>query len=94
MKPGAIEARVMADRPQLEPVREALALTCPCGWEGILRDITDYELQPERDRILRCCPACGTGVPEWGALGPIDGVARVAKGPLREAIADAGFRVE
>jgi len=81
---------VMSDRPRLEPVEEALALTCSCGWTGVLRDITDYEVEPDRDRVLRCCPDCGTGVPEWGALASIDGVARVAKGPLLETLVAAG----
>lgn len=80
----------MSDRPRLEPVEEALALTCSCGWTGTLRDISDYEVESDRDRVLRRCPACGTGVPEWGALAPIDGVARVAKGPLLETLVAAG----
>ena len=84
----------MTDGPRLEPVQEALALTCSCGWEGTLRAITDYELEPDRDRVLRRCPGCGEGIAEWGALGPIDGVARVAKGPLRNTLVEAGVLEE
>lgn len=66
-------------------------LECRCGWSGLDADITDWDVQPERDRVVRKCPDCGTAVPEWGALRTIDGAARMARGPLADALAEAGY---
>jgi hypothetical protein len=67
-----------------------IGLRCDCGWEGTDDDIVDWDVQRERDRVVRVCPDCGTPVPEWGALPSVDGAATVARGPLREALAEAG----
>jgi hypothetical protein len=69
-------------------------LTCRCGWTGDDSEIADWAFESERDRVVRCCPDCNESVPEGGALAPIDGAARIARGPLREALADAGYELE
>lgn len=66
-------------------------LECRCGWEGHDDDVEDWDVQRERDRVVRRCPSCGKSVPEWGALRPIDGAIHIARGPLREALVDAGY---
>jgi hypothetical protein len=67
-----------------------LRLTCDCGWGGHDDDIESWEVESERDRVVRVCPACSEPVPEWGALGPIEGAARTARGSLRAALTDSG----
>jgi len=67
-----------------------IALRCDCGWEGVDSDVRDWDVQSGRDRVVRRCPNCGEPVPEWGALRPIEGAAAIARGPLREALVDAG----
>lgn len=65
-------------------------LTCHCGWTGHDDDVEDWAVETGRDRVVRRCPDCGDAVPEWGALRPIDGAARIARGPLRDALVAAG----
>jgi hypothetical protein len=66
-------------------------LQCSCGWNGLDADVTDWDVQLERDRAVRKCPDCGEPVPEWGALRSINGASRLARGPLADALADAGY---
>lgn len=70
--------------------RPNIGLGCACGWTGVDDEIEDWDVQPERDRVVRVCPSCQEPVPEWGCLEPIDGVARIARGSLADALADAG----
>jgi len=65
-------------------------LQCGCGWTGLDAKVEDWAVQDERDRVVRRCPDCGDPVPEWGALRSIDGAAKMARGPLRDALAEAG----
>lgn len=71
-----------------------LKLTCGCGWVGHDREVEAWSVEPDRDRVVRRCPDCGEPVPEWGALRTIAGVARIARGPLRESLLDAGISLE
>lgn len=66
-------------------------LQCRCGWTGLDADVEDWDVQEERDRVVRKCPDCGDPVPEWGALRTIDAATRLARGPLADALADAGY---
>ncbi|WP_247004522.1 hypothetical protein [Halosolutus gelatinilyticus] len=66
-------------------------LQCRCSWSGLDADITDWDVQPKRDRVVRKCPDCGEPVPEWGTLRPIDGASRIARGSLADALAEAGY---
>lgn len=68
-----------------------LHLQCACGWSGHDDDIETWDVQKDRDRTVRCCPECGDPVPEWGALGPIEGAAQIARGPLRSSLVAAGY---
>ncbi len=69
--------------------RQEMLLQCDCGWEGTESDVTDWDVQHDRDRVVRQCPHCNEPVPEWGAFRPIDGVERIAKGELRESLQEA-----
>lgn len=71
-----------------------LSLQCACGWSGHDDDIENWDVQESHDRTVRCCPACGEPVPEWGTLRPIDGAARIARGPLRASLIAAGYLSE
>jgi len=71
-----------------------ITLTCRCGWSGNDDEIQDWAVEPDRDRVVRRCPACEQPVPEWGALRGIGGVTQLARGPLRESLAEAGFAPE
>lgn len=62
--------------------RQETRFQCDCGWEGTESDITDWDVQQDRDRVVRQCPNCEDPIPEWGTFRPIDGVARIAKGEL------------
>lgn len=64
-------------------------LQCSCGWEGVDGDVVKWDVQKERDRVVRQCPSCHRPVPEWGTLRPIGGVVQVARGPLRDALIEA-----
>jgi hypothetical protein len=90
IKGAATDNPLMAD-PTVERSFDepALSLTCRCGWEGHDVDVEDWDVQSERDRVVACCPSCGGPVPEWGALVPIDGASRVARGPLKETLRNA-----
>jgi hypothetical protein len=66
-----------------------IQLTCRCGWEGLDADVEEWAIEVDRDRAVRRCPSCGEPVPEWGTLRPLDGAARIARGPLAEALAAA-----
>jgi hypothetical protein len=67
-----------------------VALRCSCGWEGIDADVEEWDVQFERDRVVRRCPECDTTVPEWGTMPSIEGAAGIARGPLEEALVEAG----
>ncbi|MFB6295858.1 MAG: hypothetical protein ABEH66_03335 [Halobacteriales archaeon] len=67
-----------------------ILLRCSCGWEGIDADVESWDVQVERDRVVRECPGCGRPVPEWGTLPSIDGAAKIARGPLNDALVEAG----
>lgn len=69
-------------------------LRCECGWTGYDDDVDDWAVQVERDRVVRRCPDCGSPVPEWGALGPIDAAARIARGPLKTALVEADLDLD
>ena len=69
--------------------RPNVGLECACGWIGVDSDIEDWDIQRDRDRVVRVCPSCGDPVPEWGCLEPISGVEQIARGSLAEALADA-----
>lgn len=66
-------------------------LQCHCGWEGLDADVEDWAIEEDHDRVVRKCPSCETVVPEWGALRPIDGAAKIARGPLAMALAEADY---
>lgn len=74
----------------VEMGRREMHLRCDCGWTGEESAVTDWDVQRDRDRVVRVCPNCGEAVPEWGAFRPIDGVARIAKGSVRESLDEAG----
>lgn len=59
---------------------------CDCGWTGLETTLSDWDVQPERDRVVRVCPGCSTPVPEWGTLRPINGVEKVAAGDLEAVL--------
>ena len=63
-----------------------VGLICSCGWDGTDADVVDWDVQESRDRVVRCCPDCGTPVPEWGTIPSIDGARKIARGPLRDAL--------
>lgn len=63
-----------------------IRLFCPCGWEGNDDDIKNWHVEHKRDRVVRVCPGCGEPVPEWGALQPIEGAEKIARGSLLESI--------
>ena len=71
-----------------------IALQCRCGWEGIDADVEKWDVQLERDRVVRRCPNCSEAVPEWGTLRSVDGAARIARGPLRRSLVEAGVLEE
>lgn len=64
--------------------------TCDCGWNGLETDIERWDVQVDRDRVVRRCPGCGNPIPEWGTFPSIDSVARIAKGDLRDELKAAG----
>lgn len=59
---------------------------CVCGWTGLESELSDWDVQSERDRVVRVCPGCSTSVPEWGTLRPIDGVVQVAGDALQATL--------
>jgi len=65
-------------------------LTCRCGWEGHDDDIERWDVQRDSDRVVRQCPSCSDPVPEWGTIRPVDAAARIARGPLRRSLVEAG----
>lgn len=67
-----------------------IAFRCRCGWDGIDADIEAWDVQFERDRAVRVCPDCDDPVPEWGTIASIDGATRIARGSLRDSLAEAG----
>jgi predicted RNA-binding Zn-ribbon protein involved in translation (DUF1610 family) len=78
-------------RPGVEMGRQEMLLRCECGWEGPESAVTEWDVQFDRDRVVRKCPNCGRPVPEWGAFRSIDGVAQIAKGSIRESLEAAGL---
>lgn len=82
----------MTQRREVAIGRQEMLLRCDCGWEGAESDVTDWDVQRTRDRVVRKCPRCEEPVPEWGAFGPIDGVARIAKGQLQETLKEVEVR--
>ena len=71
-----------------------IALRCDCGWSGVDADVEEWDVQRDRDRVVRVCPNCGEPVPEWSVITPIGAAAAVARGPLRESLVEAGVDVE
>ena len=69
-------------------------LTCRCGWDGYDDDIERWDIDAERDRVVRVCPSCEEPVPEWGTIRPIEGAVQIARGSLRESLAAAGYTSE
>lgn len=67
-----------------------MTFRCDCGWEGHDADVEAWDVQFDSDRVVRICPNCGDPTPEWGAVRTVDGAARIAAGPLRVALEDAG----
>lgn len=80
----------MAHQRGIEVGRQEMLFECDCGWEGTESAITDWDVQQDRDRVVRQCPNCDNPIPEWGTFRPIDGVARIAKGNLQESLQDSG----
>lgn len=78
----------MTVRPSVSMGATETEYRCECGWTGLESVLEDWDVQPARDRVVRVCPGCGASVPEWGCLGPIDGVRRVADADLEDALAD------
>ena len=77
----------MVDRMVTQSFNEPyMVFQCDCGWRGYDRDIREWAIRPKRDRIIRQCPSCCKPIPEWGMLGPIDGVAQIAQQSLKAAI--------
>ena len=76
--------------PSIDYGSPAFELGCDCGWTGRETDVERWDVQRERDRVVRRCPECDTPVPEWGTYRPIDGLEPLARGPLREALVEAG----
>lgn len=70
--------------------RPNMLFRCDCGWEGVDADVEAWDVQRERDRVVRRCPSCDEPVPEWGTLRTIEGAGHVARGALRRALVDAG----
>lgn len=69
-------------------------LQCRCGWTGLDTEIEDWAVQRDRDRVVRQCPDCEEPVPEWGALQPIEGAAKIACGPLETALSESDADIE
>jgi len=67
-----------------------IAFRCGCGWRGTDAEVEEWAIDRDRHRAVRRCPDCGEPVPEWGAIRPLAGAARVARGGLARALADAG----
>lgn len=63
-----------------------MAFTCSCGWYGEERDIEEWDIQSDRDRVVRVCPGCSDPVPQWGTFRPIEGVRPLAGGDLKAAL--------
>jgi DNA-directed RNA polymerase subunit RPC12/RpoP len=84
-------AKPQVERSFTEPY---IRLTCRCGWTEHNDDVEDWAIERKRDRVVRKCTDCGEPVPEWEAFRPIDGVACLACGSLRESLAEAGFSQE
>lgn len=88
--PGRNGSGMSAPRVALRTSEPYLDLECGCGWTGHDRDVEDWAVETGRDRVVRRCPGCGEAVPEWGALQPVDAAVRIARGPLRDALVEAG----
>jgi len=78
----------MTNEPAVSTGTTETEYRCPCGWVGAESALDDWDVQPDRDRVVRVCPACESTVPEWGCLSPLDGVRSVAEGDLRSALAE------
>lgn len=76
--------------PTIEALAEGVVARCTCGWEGDVGTVENWAVERENDRVVRRCPGCDEPRPEWGTFRPLDGVRRVARGPLRDALRDAG----
>lgn len=83
----------MTEEPWVKRSLEApnLALRCDCGWTGVDADVDEWDVQQDRDRVVRKCPECGSTVPEWGTFSPMEGVVRVARGSLRTTLVEEGI---
>jgi len=71
-----------------------IGLHCECGWSGTDDDITDWSVEVEQDRVVRQCPNCEQTVPQWGVLEPIRGACKIARGPLKRALVEAGYEFD
>ena len=80
----------MSEKRDVSVGAQEYRFSCDCGWAGLETDIDRWDVQTDRDRVVRRCPGCDEPVPEWGTFPSIDGVARVAKGDLRAALDAAG----
>ena len=80
----------MPDERSVEVGAQEYRFACDCGWAGTETDVERWDVQEDRDRVVRRCPGCDEPVPEWGAFPSIDGVARIAKGDLRAELEAAG----
>jgi len=78
----------MAGEPLVSAGQGEFEYRCDCGWIGPESALEDWAVQRDRDRVVRVCPDCGRPVPEWGALRPIDGVAKIAEGDLHDALVE------
>ena len=66
---------------------------CRCGQTTPESELDEWDVQHDRDRVVRVCHDCGESIPEWGCLTPIDAVARVAYGQLAASLAEQGVDV-
>ena len=80
--------------PTMEYGSPAFQFACDCGWTGRETDIDDWAVEIEHDRVVRCCPGCGDPIPEWGTYRPIDGISQLARGPMRQALREAGIECD
>lgn len=84
----------MANQPRVMIGAAEYEYDCTCGWHGKESEIDRWDVQQDRDRVVRICPDCGESVPEWGTFGPIEGLIPLARGPLRDSLEAAGVAVE
>lgn len=84
----------MTDEPFVAVGGTETEYRCRCGWHTLESEIEDWDVQHDRDRVVRICPDCGESVPEWGCIAPIDAAARVARGRMATSLTEQGVNVE